>query len=147
MSENQAKIINHAITRMLARREHSQYEVLQKLAAKEFDPRLCEQQLQIFIDRRLQSDQRYLESFVRSSFNKGKGPQNIRQSLKQHNIDGADVKACIYCDDYDWYDLASKVRTKRFGTKMPDDFASKQKQMRFLQYRGFEQEQINAAFD
>jgi regulatory protein len=36
---------------------------------------------------------------------------------------------------------------KRFGDPLPDDWIDKQKQMRFLQYRGFTQEQIKYAFE
>ncbi|MFT4652769.1 MAG: regulatory protein [Kangiellaceae bacterium] len=147
MSEDQAKIINHNITRLLSRREHSQFELIQKLALKGFDQKLCVQQLQFFIDKRIQSDERYLEAYVRSAFLKGKGPQVIRQTLSQHNIDGTHVKQYIYDDDYNWYNLAVEVRAKRFGQELPIDFTDKQKQMRFLEYRGFEQEQINAAFN
>jgi regulatory protein len=147
MTKDEAKIINNTIARLLSMREHSEFELLQKLNVKGFSPKLCEQQLQLFIDKRLQSDARYLESFVRSAFNKGKGPQHIRQSLKQHNIEGVEVKESIYNADFDWFELACKVREKRFGENPPADFHMKQKQMRFLQYRGFEQEHISAAFD
>jgi regulatory protein len=146
MSKEEAKIINHTITRLLSMREHSEFELLQKLSVKGYCPKLCQQQLQLFIDKRLQSDHRYLESFVRSAFNKGKGPQYIRQSLKQHNIEGSHVNEAINDEEYDWFELANKVRTKRFGISPPTDFVEKQKQMRFLQYRGFEQEQINLSF-
>jgi regulatory protein len=147
MSEDQAKIINHTITRLLSRREHSQYELLQKLSAREFDEKLCVQQLQFFIEKRIQCDERYLEAYVRSAFMKGKGTQVIRQILNQHNIEGAHVNQHIYDQEYDWYTLAIEVRAKRFGQSPPAEFEDKQKQMRFLQYRGFEQEHISAAFD
>jgi regulatory protein len=128
-------------------REHSVVELLQKLKAKEYDSHLCEQQVQLFSDKCLQSDARFVESFVRSAFNRGKGPQHIRMTLRQHNIEGTDVSECINNEDFDWHELAIAVRTKRFGESPPQDFTDKQKQMRFLQYRGFEQDQINSAFD
>ena len=146
MSQELAKIINHSITRLLSRREHSRFELLQKLIAKGHSPILCEQQLQLFIDKNIQSDDRFVEVFVRSAYYNGKGPQHIRQSLKQHNIDGAIVKQCILDKAFNWYECATNVRIKRFGENLPNDFTDKQKQMRFLQYRGFEQDQINAAF-
>jgi len=147
MSVDEAKIINQTITRLLSMREHSEFELRQKLAAKEYDLLVCETQLQVFIERNLQSDQRYLESYVRTAYIKGKGPQFIRQTLKQHNIEGAHVSEHLKGEDYDWHSSAIEVRKKRFGEDPPVDFADKQKQMRFLQYRGFEQDQINTAFD
>ena len=147
MSLDEAKIINQTITRLLSMREHSQFELLQKLTAKGHSHLSCEKLLQLFIDKNIQSDQRYLESYIRSAYLKGKGPQVIRQTLKQHNIEGLCVSEQIKDEDYDWFSLAIKVRHKKFGEKPPVDFSDKQKQMRFLQYRGFEQEQINAAFE
>ncbi|MDH3812818.1 MAG: RecX family transcriptional regulator, partial [Gammaproteobacteria bacterium] len=35
---------------------------------------------------------------------------------------------------------------KKFGTSAPSDFKEKARQMRFLQYRGFEQDHIQSAF-
>jgi regulatory protein len=45
----------------------------------------------------------------------------------------------------DWGALARNVRLRKFGANVPDDFREKARQMRFLQYRGFEQDQIRAA--
>lgn len=147
MSVDEAKIINQIITRLLSRREHSRFEILQKLKVKGYAKFECETQLQDFIDRKFQSDSRYAQSYVRTAYIKGKGPQFIRQSLKQHNIDESLVSEYIANEDYNWFDLALHVKVKRFGEKPPIDYLEKQKQMRFLQYRGFEQEHINATFD
>lgn len=147
MSIDEAKIINQSINRMLARREHSRHEIIQKLKEKEFAPALCYQQLQLFINRNLQSDTRYAESYVRSCYLKGKGPNVIRQQLKQHDIESSECNDILKSDDYDWFDAACRVREKKYGRDLPKDFADKQKQMRFLQYRGFEQAHIQVAFE
>ena len=46
----------------------------------------------------------------------------------------------------DWHGLARNVRLRKFGAGEPADFKAKAKQMRFLQYRGFEQDHIQSAF-
>jgi regulatory protein len=43
--------------------------------------------------------------------------------------------------------LAREVRLKRFGPTPPENFKERARQMRFLQYRGFELTQINGALD
>jgi regulatory protein len=48
---------------------------------------------------------------------------------------------------FDWFESSKAVRVKRFGDPLPADWTDKQKQMRFLQYRGFTQEQIKYAFE
>lgn len=145
MSAEDAKIINQLITRYLSRREHSYFELCQKLTQKGFALQSCEAQITLFTERNIQSDSRYAESMIRNAFHSGKGPQVIRQKLLQHNIDGADIEQFIYSDDFDWFASARKVREKKFGIDLPVDFELKQKQMRFLQYRGFEQAHINEA--
>jgi len=147
MTDTDTKIINQSITRFLSRREHSFNELLEKLLAKGFDQNLCTQQLIKFKEKDIQSDTRFVESFVRNAYMNGKGPQFIRQSMYTHQINESLASEHISSDEYDWYNLAIQVRQKRFSQLPPTDFKDKQKQMRFLQYRGFEQDHINAAFD
>lgn len=146
MNMDEAKIINHAITRYLARREHSYHELLQKLMQKGFSEAVCQKQLDLFVDKDLQSDSRFLEAFIRTAYHNGKGPNHIRQSLKQHQIESAEQETFVNNEEFDWFESAHRVRSKKFGNELPEDFTAKQKQMRFLQYRGFEQEHINEAF-
>ncbi|MEM8685156.1 MAG: RecX family transcriptional regulator [Pseudomonadota bacterium] len=47
--------------------------------------------------------------------------------------------------DGDWYALAVDVRMKKFGPGPASDFKDKARQMRFLQYRGFETDHIATA--
>ena len=55
-------------------------------------------------------------------------------------IEGA--MEAVVCD---WFELAGEQRRKKFGAEAPADFKEKARQMRFLQYRGFEQDHIQAA--
>ncbi len=71
----------------------------------------------------------------------------IRGELAQRGIDGASVSAALAEADCDWTALAAEVRAKRFGTEAPGDFKERARQAKFLQYRGFETEQIRAALD
>ena len=45
----------------------------------------------------------------------------------------------------DWRALAREVRRKKFGPALPRSYSDKAKQMRFLQYRGFGQAEIESA--
>ena len=45
----------------------------------------------------------------------------------------------------DWYARAREARVKKFGRSRPAEFRDKARQMRFLQYRGFEPDQVQAA--
>jgi regulatory protein len=51
----------------------------------------------------------------------------------------------LEASDADWYELAREIRSRKFGRLKPADFKEKAKQMRFLQYRGFEPDHIQVA--
>jgi len=147
MSDNDAKIIRHKLTRLLSRREHSQTELRKKLADLELDRDLVDDTIAQFAKKDIQSDVRYAEAVVRGAYRKGKGPVFIERTLHNHDIDFQLVRALTKDDSFDWFESSKAVRVKRFGDELPDDWTYKQKQMRFLQYRGFTQEQIKYAFE
>lgn len=130
----------------LARREYGQRELVKKLADKGYLRRLVEQEIQTLTDDNLQSDDRFAESFVQSRINQGKGPVRIRLDLSQRGIGDAVIEMAILESAADWHGLARDVRRRKFGHAEPEDFKAKAKQMRFLQYRGFEQDHVQSAF-
>jgi regulatory protein len=147
MSDNDAKIIRHKLTRLLSRREHSQTELRKKLADLELDRDLVDDTIAQFAKKDIQSDIRYAEAVIRGAYRKGKGPVFIERTLHNHDIDFQLVRALIKDDSFNWFESSKAVRVKRFGDELPADWTYKQKQMRFLQYRGFTQEQIKYAFE
>ena len=104
---------------LLARREHTRAELERKLESAGFEADVVVAVVEALGNEGLQSDTRFVESFVQSRINQGKGPA--------------------------WLALAAEVRQKKFGRAAPADFKDKSRQMRFLQYRGFESDQIHAA--
>jgi len=129
-----------AAMRMLVRREHSVFELTQKLTTKEFDSADIEQAIDSLIEQNYQSDERFATEFIQMRFNQGKGPVKIAIDLEQRGIRHFDLSM------YDFYTLAQQIRVKKFGEKIPSDYKEQAKQKRFLQSRGFDFEQINQAF-
>ena len=129
----------------LARREHGRGELLDKLVRFGFDPDVAADAVARLIEDGLQDDQRFAEAFVRSRINQGKGPVRIRADLRQRGLGAGAIDMALEEADEDWYALASDVRLKKFGPDTPLEFRDKAKQMRFLQSRGFEPDQIQAA--
>jgi len=129
----------------LARREYGQGELVKKLADKGFDRDIAEQCVATLAAEGLQSDTRFAESFVQSRVNQGKGPVRIRLDLGQRGIADAAIEIALEESGADWYALARETRIKKFGAARPAGFKEKARQMRFLQYRGFEQDHIQAA--
>ena len=131
----------------LARREYGQTELVRKLADKGFDRGIAEQAIRRLSEENLQSDQRFAETFVQSRIHQGKGPVRIRLDLGQRGISDAAIENALDNASANWRELAREVRSKKFGPARPADFKAKAKQMRFLQYRGFEPDDIRAAVD
>jgi regulatory protein len=130
---------------LLARREHGRAELEQKLAAAGFDAQVAAVAVEQLAQEGLQSDRRFVESFVQSRISQGKGPLRIHADLGQRGIAAVLVDEVLEQTGEDWSALAREARVKKFGRPRPAEFKDKARQMRFLQYRGFEPEQIQAA--
>jgi regulatory protein len=126
----------------LARREYGRLELVKKLAARGFDHSVAESAIGKLTEEGLQSDRRFAENFVQARISRGKGPVRLRLELGQRGIGEADIETAIEASGVDWSALAREVHNKKFGGARPSDFSEKAKQMRFLQYRGFEPDHI-----
>ncbi|OJF67406.1 RecX family transcriptional regulator [Alteromonas sp. V450] len=145
MSEFDRKIITDAITRMLARREHSFNEVMRKLQQKGIASDVFMPILEEFRYADIQSDARFAESRARALYLKGKGPRAIKLDLQQYGVDESTAEQAMREIDADWFESARKVKEKKFGDFYVSEFSLRQKQKQFLQYRGFYHEHIEYA--
>ena len=130
----------------LARREHSELELAHKLAGRGFDPELVEATVAGLVAERLLSNERFVEAFVHSRFQRGSGPQKIEAELRGRGVDTGLVNDCIDSYGEQWLQLVRDVREKKFGSALPADFRERSRQMRFLQQRGFTSGQIASVF-
>jgi len=129
----------------LARREHARAELFDKLTKAGFLPDVAEDAITRLVEDGLQSDARFAAAFIQSRINQGKGPVRIRAELGERGLGSREIDVALADAEADWYELARDVRLKKFGQTRPADFKDKAQQMRFLQYRGFEQDHIQAA--
>jgi len=131
----------------LARREHSARELKDKLAARCDDAVLVDRVVHRLGEEGLQSDERFVEGFVRSRLQQGKGPLRIEQELRRKGVSESLAQMGLAQADVDWHQQARRVRDKRFGPSLPQDLKAKAKQLWFLQYRGFTADQAYAALE
>ena len=129
----------------LARREYGFDELVKKLVTAGFYADVAADAVLVLRSDGLQSDERFTSNFVQSRISQGKGPVRIRQELKERGIRPEIGGVAIEDADADWYVLAIDIRVRKFGSDLPVDFKEKARQMRFLQYRGFEQDHIQTA--
>jgi len=130
---------------LLARREHSEQELARKLAARGYPADTVAATLAELVAERLLSNARFAEAFVHGRMQRGSGPCKIRAELQERGIPGALIEASLEVHADAWRELARQVREKRFGGSRPRDFRERARQMRFLQQRGFDAAQIDAA--
>ncbi len=122
---------------LLARREHSYRELLQKLALRFAAADLIRAELDRLRDEKLQSDQRFAESYLYSRAQRLYGPQRIKAELRERGV-ADDIVADVFAQSgIDWSENQRKLALTKFGTKPAADFKEKAKRLRFLQYRGF----------
>jgi regulatory protein len=122
---------------LLARREHSRCELVQKLSASVDHQDMLETVLDDLVSKGYLSDQRFVLSYVRSRKQKGFGPLKISLELREKGVLEVLIRDYLYCAEIDWYAEALFVKQKKFGCGVVSDLKEKAKQMRFLIQRGF----------
>ena len=124
---------------LLARREHSRWQLQHKLVARGYD--LAD--IMIVLDKLESQDylseQRFCEMIVRVRSQKGYGPRRIMAELGQQDISPKLIQAALESESPNWVTLAQAQLTKKFPNQ-----ATVQQQQQFLLYRGFTFEHIKA---
>jgi regulatory protein len=93
---------------------------------------------------KLLDDRRYAENFVAYHAARGQGPLRVRADLRRKGLEGVVVEECL--DAFpDWLVHLRKAQQKKFGATPPSNYADRQRQSKFLAYRGFTGAQIRAA--
>lgn len=131
---------------LLARREHSAAELLQKLRAKGFMDGEIHPLLKTLEHEGLLNNARFVENYVHYRRTKGYGPIRIRHELIERGIAEDLIEHHINIADNAWLTDVRQVWEKRFKNQLPHDFKTRAQQMRFLQHRGFTQKQIESIY-
>lgn len=147
LSDKESKQILKTALGFLSRREHSTKELNLKLTAKDYNQKKIEIILADLKQQNLLSDERFAEVYVRFRKEKGFGPLKIQQELQQRGVSAQIIEQYANGRDQSWYEDIVRVRNKRFGEKLPEEFQSRVKQIQFLQNRGFNEDHINVVFE
>ena len=153
MSENQDATnyvsvqIKESSLRLLARREHSQKELLNKLLIKGFNKDDILAVIEELALQGWQNDLRYAESYARHRIQKGYGPVSVTYELRQNGVDAVNLEDLVQKTAGSWMDLLEQVYIKRYGHDSFLDRKEWAKRTRFLMQRGFPGTLINALFD
>ena len=125
---------------VLTRKEYSKADLIEKLAlyAEHRDEVIT--LVEELARENYQSDQRVAEMMLSSQKRKGKGPNRIKLALKNKKINSELIQEEL--KETDWVAEAYSLKVKKFGKTVERDPKLKAKQIRFLQYRGFDLDTI-----
>jgi len=133
------------LVKLQAQREHSRAELVRKLTQRGAEIALAEQLIDEVASQNWQSDARFAETFVRTRAARGHGPIKIIAQLRERGVRDDNIQQAQAESGIDWAENAGVAFHKRFGDNPEKDAKNRAKQQRFLQQRGFDFEQIQAA--
>lgn len=136
--------IEQTCLRLLARREHSKRELLDKLALRGFRQDEAEPVIAEIAERNWQNDDRYADCFTRQRIEKGYGPIRIRYELQQRGINNPNLDALAEEIAGGWLNHLLDVYGNKYNEEPVLSQSEWLKRNRFLLQRGFSGEMIKA---
>lgn len=130
---------------LLVRREHSQKELIRKLAARGVHSDAAQAAIDKLRDAGWQDDARFAENLVRGRAAAGYGPIRIRAELVTHGLDREAIAVALETFGGDWNENARDLIRRRFGGTLVNDRASRYKAAELLIRRGFGSDHVRAA--
>lgn len=148
------KTLYSKAVQLLAQRNHSTFELKQKLSlfiTKKGDnyhdnsdqiSHQIDAVIQYCLSRHWLDDNNYISQYIDIRVRKGYGKNRIFMELKQKGLDKSLILAVINQKDIDWHQLALNQVNKKFTNINLRNIQQKSKINQFLLYRGFCQEEI-----
>lgn len=129
---------------LLARREYSQRELRQRLAARGHDASEAEAALGTLTAHNYQSDARYAEMLARGRAAQGYGPRRIRMELAAQGVTRERVQAAMDNLNHDWVQSAADLLRRRYGASL-HTADGRARAAQFLLRRGFDTATVRSA--
>lgn len=129
---------------LLARREHSAFELQRKLAQRGFDSHAVDEVIGQLAEQGWQSDARYAEAYVRMRVERGYGLQLIQAELGERGVARTLIQSVLDEAEIDWLSCARK-QIHRHYHHAPEGYDDQLRRYRHLLSRGFSPEQSRTA--
>ena len=145
LQQDGVSALNAAI-RLLARREHSSFELKTKLMQRGIQAELSDMILKFVQLKNWQSNKRYAESYIRTRMDKGYGPLKVQYELQNKGVDSEDISFGLLEQEDSWEEAALRLLKKRYGsTRLLG--GDRLRCQQYLYQRGFTLEIIKSALD
>ncbi len=142
-----AAALKVAVVDLLSRREHSRWELQQKLLSRAASADDLHRILDELAERGWQSDQRYVGSYIRTKTLRNIGPVRLFQELRQKGVAESLIREGLQESEVDWFEMARDAALKKANGLNLSEQKDKAKLYRFLAYRGFNTDQVQYALD
>lgn len=129
---------------LLATREYASVELVGRLESRGVPRHLAQRVIAQLAEEGLQSDERFVEVFVRSRLERGQGPLLLRAELRARGIEDALIDVELDQSTTFWIDKAHSAALRHFKVvpRSREDWAA---QARYLGRKGFTSSMIYAA--
>ena len=133
--------------KLLSRREHSAFEIRDKLQKRDFEEQEIAQAISDLEQGGWLSDERYAEAYIRMRQQKGFGPLRIAMELNERGVDERIIDTYLQDVEDSWQQILEQQYLKKYKNRPVEDYSDKAKRIRFLQYRGFHLDAICRLID
>lgn len=152
------KELLHKAVQLLAQRNHSAYELKNKLitfcqkkySGEEYDGDAIYPVINQIIDeciaKKWLNEDIYIEQYIAMRSRKGYGNNRIILELKQRGVTNSAIMNVMSASNIDWIEIGIKQVTKKFPLIEHNDLKQKSKIFQFLSYKGFSQDQIQLIY-
>lgn len=128
---------------LLARREHSRYELKNKLLLRFPDgQQYIERVIESLERENLLCDHRFTEMFIRVRAAKGNGPVRVASELREKGVEASMVESVLTELDIPWCAVLKALWLKKYGEASVIDPKESAKRFRYLQNKGYTPELI-----
>lgn len=133
---NAQELYDHAVS-LLAKRDYSSGELTRTLVKMTENSECVDSALQRLIVSGYLDDERLVIHLVDKHIRKKHGPTRIKQEIRQKGFPQELVEQTLEKAGVDWYAMARELKVSKFGEDRAADAKEKNKQVRYLQYKGF----------
>lgn len=113
-----------------------------KLQQKGFTLEIINETIDELKKKNFLSNNRFIENYIQARSAKGYGPLRIQMELTARGISSDEIEIHLKSNEESWFAHCKYAWKKKFKNILPRTTKDRAQQMRFLQYRGFTNDQI-----
>ncbi|MBV6264017.1 regulatory protein RecX [Klebsiella aerogenes] len=131
------ELYDHAVS-LLARRDYASGELARTLSKMTENREKIDKALSRLVECGYLDDNRLITHMIDKHVRKKHGPARIKQEIRQKGFSPELVEQMLEKVDVDWYAMARELKVSKFGDAVASEAKEKNKQIRYLQYKGSE---------